>query len=270
MPRVLISDDVALYYQDLGDGPVVVLIHGGCMSHQVWEAQVYTLLKAGYRVVTLDLRGHGHSDKPVSPYTAEMYADDIADLIDILNIDKFTLLGWSLGATVVATFVKQYGDRLEKLILVSSSIFSKLTPPENENTVDPLPIEKMIENQRTNRPQGMERFVSGMFGSDVDEWTVYWLWSIGMQTPMRVAVKTLSIYVDPDIDILREALIELEIPGAVFHGAHDKSASLGDAEAIATDVLNDGIFVPFENSGHVPFLEESTRFNDELLTFLKE
>lgn len=268
MPRASISNDVALYYQDLGDGPPVLLIHGGCMSHRVWEAQVHSLLKAGYRVVTFDLRGHGSSDKPMSPYTAEMYADDIVALVDTLDIDEFTLLGWSLGATVVTTFIKQYPDRVTNLILVSSSIFSKIAS-SNSDAIDPLPIETMIENQQRNRPRGMERFVAGMFGSEADEWMVQWLWSIGMQTPMRVAVKTLSIYVDPDVEALREALAELDVPAAVFHGAHDKSAALDEAKSIASDVLKHGTFVSFENSGHVPFLEETTRFNNELLAFLE-
>jgi non-heme chloroperoxidase len=127
----------------------------------------------------------------------------------------------------------------------------------------------MIENQQRNRPRGMERFVSGMFGSEVDEWTVQWLWSIGMQTPMRVAVKTLSIYVDPDVEALHEALAELDVPAAVFHGAHDKSATLDEAESIASDVLKHGTFVSFENSGHVPFLEETTNFNNELFAFVE-
>ena len=270
MPRVSISDDVGLYYQDLGDGSPVLLIHGGCMSHRVWEAQVTTLLNAGYRVITPDLRGHGISDKPVSPYTAEMYANDIAAFVNDLNIDTFALLGWSLGATIVATFARTHADRLSKLILVSSSIFDKIAPLSDEDADDRLPINEMLANQRQNRPRGMERFVSGMFGSEIDEWTVQWLWSIGMQTPMRVAIKTLTIYVDPEGEALREAVAELDVPGAVFHGAHDRSATLDDAESIAADVLRNGTFVPFENSGHVPFLEEPTKFNNELLAFLED
>jgi non-heme chloroperoxidase len=270
MPRVPVTDDAALYCQDLGEGPAVVLLHGGCMSHRVWESQVCTLLEAGFRVVTPDLRGHGNSDKPVSPYTAEMYATDIAALVDALDIDEFTLVGWSLGATVVATFTETYSDRLNRLVLVSSNIFDSIAPTSSHEDTDDLPIEQMLMNQRRNRSRGMERFVSGMFGSDADEWTVQWLWSIGMQTPMRVAIKTLEIYVDPESDTLRRALADLDIPIAIFHGAHDRSAMLADAESIATEVLADGTFVPFEDSGHIPFIEEPTRFNDELVAFLEE
>ena len=268
--RVSIGDGVALYCQDLGRGPTVVLIHGGCMSHRVWELQVESLLDAGYRVVTPDLRGHGDSDKPVSPYTAEMHARDVVALVDALEVDEFSLVGWSLGATVSATVAATAGDRLRDLALVSSNIFRSLASDRSESADDDLPIAKMVANQRRNRPRGMERFVSGMFGPDPGERTVQWLWSIGMETPMRVAVKTLEIYADPPRAELRRALSELDAAGVVFQGAHDRSASLDEAETVATEILADGAFVPFEDSGHVPFLEETDRFNDRLLGFLEQ
>lgn len=270
MARVSVDEEVSLYYQDLGDGPTVVLVHGGCMSHRVWESQVHALLEEGFRVVTPDLRGHGRSDKPASAYTAEMYAADVADLTDAVDVGEFTLVGWSLGATIAATFAGTYGDRLDGLALVSSNIFSRITPrsPSDGERSD-LPLEKMVQNQRRNRPRGMKRFVSGMFGSDVDEETVQWLWQIGMQTPMRVAIETLGIYADPPVDALREAVSSLDVPGAVFHGMRDNSATPADAEAIARDLFADGTFVSFENSGHVPFLEETSAFNDELVSFLR-
>lgn len=271
MPRVSVTDDVELFYQDLGDGPVVILIHGGCMSYRVWESQVCALLEEGFRVITPDLRGHGSSDKPVSPYTAEMYAADITAFADALGIDTFALVGWSLGATVVSTFASTFADRLNKLVLVSSSIFHSIAPESpGENRNSDLPIEKMLTNQRRNRPQGMERFVSGMFCSDVDEWMIQWLWSIGMQTPMRVAVKTLEIYISPESDTIRAAIANLDVPGAIFHGAQDRSATIAEAESIATKLLSDGKFVSFEESGHVPFIEESRKFNNELVKFLED
>lgn len=270
MSRVAVADGVRLYCQDLGSGPAVVLVHGGCMSHRVWESQVNALVEAGFRVIAPDLRGHGDSDKPVGPYTAQRYADDLAALLDAREIDECVLVGWSLGATIAATFAGCYGDRLSGLILVSSSLFRGLAPPEvNEGDESGLPIRRMIENQRTNRPRGMERFVSGMFAG-ANEWTIRWLWSIGMETPMRVAIKTLEIYVELDYATIREELRETAVPSAVFHGALDRAATVADAESIAANVLRNGTFVLFENSAHAPFLDEPTRFNDELLAFLEK
>lgn len=271
MPQVSVSDDIKLYCQDLGEGPAVLLVHSGCMSHRVWGSQVDALLDAGYRVITPDLRGHGDSEKPVSPYTAEMYAFDIATLADALGVDTFTIVGWSLGTTIATTFAEKYGDRLDGIVLVSSAIFSRIAPSGSEESTDTdLPIDKMLANQRQNRPKGMKRFVGGMFGQDTDERTLQWLWAIGRETPMRVALKTLEIYIDPDHQALSEALQRLNIPSAVFHGAHDQSATLDEAEAIATNLFSDGMFVAFENSGHIPFIEESERFDDELVGFLRD
>ena len=267
--RVSTDDGVQLYCQDVGEGPPVVLVHGGCMSHRVWELQVDALLDAGFRVVTPDLRGHGRSDKPAGPYTAERYAADVVTVADALELDEFALVGWSLGATVGAAVAATAGDRIRKLTLVSSGIFQTLASDSSDGANDDLPIERMKENQRRNRPQGMERFVSGIFASSPDEWTTQWLWSIGMETPARVAIETFDIYVDPPRADLRRALSTLDAPGTVFHGAHDRSATVADARTVAIDVLADGTFVPFEHSGHVPFLEETDRFNEQLLQFLE-
>jgi pimeloyl-ACP methyl ester carboxylesterase len=265
-----VSEDVSLHYQDLGVGHPVILIHGGCMSHRVWESQVCTLLDNGYRVITPDLRGHGHSAKPVSPYTAEMYADDIASLMDALDVERAAVAGWSLGATIAATFACHHTARLERLLLTSSNIFHHIAPAsETDGGGNRLPLQKMIDNQRCDRPQGMERFVSGMFATNADRWTVQWLWSIGMQTPMRVAVKTLQIYEEPETETIRGAIADLRVPVGVFHGGRDGSATVSEAESIATEIATDGTFASFDESGHVPFLEQPERFNDQLVQFLE-
>ncbi|MFB6165882.1 MAG: alpha/beta fold hydrolase [Haloarculaceae archaeon] len=268
MPRIPVTDDASVFVQDLGDGPAVLFLHGGCMSHSVWESQVCALGEAGYRVVTPDLRGHGDSDAPESPYTAEMYAADVATIADELTLDSFTLVGWSLGATIALTYAGEHADRLDGLVLVSSSIFERLAPDNDPAEFD-LPLEAMLANQRRNRPQGMERFVAGMFADEPDEWALRWLWDVGMQTPIRVALKTLRIYEEPDVERFRETLRTLSVPGAVFHGGQDHAATLSEAESIATDLLSDGTFVPFADSGHVPFIEESARFDEQLRAFLE-
>ncbi|MFC4986857.1 alpha/beta fold hydrolase [Saliphagus infecundisoli] len=271
MRRASITEDTSLAYRDLGQGDPVILLHGGCMNHRVWESQICALLDSGYRVIAPDLRGHGRSDAPDSSYTVEMYAEDLATLSDALRIDDFALVGWSLGATIAATFAKDYRDRLTKLVLVSSSIFSDISQVESgKQRESELPLGKMIDNQRRNRPRGMERFVAGMFGSKGHEQAIEWLWSIGMQTPMWVAVRTLEIYRDPAANRLHEGLNALDIPVAIFHGALDGSATLDEARIIVDEILTDGHFVPFHESGHVPFLEESERFDEALVSFLED
>ncbi len=265
MKRVPVTESVTLACEDVGSGPAVLLVHGGCMSHRVWEAQTKALVDAGYRVIAPDLRGHGASDEPTGGYTATQFAADLSALLDELDVESVALVGWSLGATVASTFVRSNPDRVRALVLVSSSIFQRIATAETDEGTDTLPLDRLLDNQRRNRPQGMERFVSGMFGTEPDEWTRRWLWGIGMQTPMRAAVDTLEVYRDPDVDALTDGLTALDLPAAVFHGELDSAATIDDAAVVANDVLQNGRLVAFEESGHVPFLEETERFTQALL-----
>ncbi|WP_227378167.1 alpha/beta fold hydrolase [Haladaptatus halobius] len=271
MPRATVRDGVELFYEDLGEGPTVVLIHGGLMSHRVWEMQVTALLDSGHRVVAPDLRGHGCSAKPVSPYTAEMHAADLEALRTTLGVDEWGFVGWSLGATVATAYVATHPERLTHLALVSTGIFAGMAPSVDDGSDDNgLDVEVLLDQQRIGRPAGVAAYVDRMFGGNPDEWTKEWLWGIAMETPLRVALKTLDIYRDPDYDAMARTLSSLLVPGAVFHGARDGAAPLSAAERVADEVFADGRFVPFEASGHVPFLTESVRFNERLLAFLEE
>lgn len=269
MKRVPVSEGVTLACEDVGEGPPVVLVHGGCMSHRVWDAQITALADAGYRVIAPDLRGHGDSDKPPGGYTAAGFANDIEALTNQLGVERFALLGWSLGSTVVSEFVCRSPERVEQLVIVSSSIFQRIAAAQQGTETNRLPLERMIENQRHDRPRGMERFVSGMFAGEPPEWTKRWLWEIGMETPMRVAIEMLEIYRDPDGESYRDGLADLAVPSAVFHGVQDSSATVAETETIAEDILAEGRLVTFEASGHVPFLEQEVQFTEELLAFLE-
>ena len=270
MSRITVQDGVALFYEDLGEGPPVIFIHGGFMNHQIWETQVTALLKSGFRVITFDLRGHGRSDKPMSSYTSEMYASDLEAFQEALEIEKVALVGWSLGATVATAYASRYPDRLTHLCLVSTGIFDGLAPASSEGEDEHgLDIDRLLAHQRTNRPEGMAAYVERMVSDDADERMKDWLWEMGMQTPQRVALKTLEIYLDPDYSAMGRTLSSLSVPGAVFHGTDDEAASLSAAEHVAMEVLNHGTFVLFEKSGHVPFLTETGRFNQQLIDFLR-
>ncbi|WP_255152072.1 alpha/beta fold hydrolase [Halorarius halobius] len=268
MPRATVQDGVDLFYEDLGAGPPVLLVHGGFMSHRVWERQVTTLVDAGYRVVTPDLRGHGRSDKPASDYTAAMHAADLEGVRERLGIDAWAVVGWSLGATVAAEYADATPERLTHLALVSTGIFEGLAPDDEDDDGEGLNVEALVEGQRSDRPAGMAAYVDRMFGGEPEPWTKRWLWSIGMETPQRVAVKTLDIYRDPDYDRLAAALSALDVPCAAFHGKRDGAATPEAAAYVAREVFTDGRFVAFEASGHLPFLAEPERFDDHLLALL--
>lgn len=107
-------------YDDQGQGEVIVLLHGFCGSSAYWE-KIEPLLVTKFRVITPDLRGHGASDAPQGAYTIEQMADDVAGLLEALKVEKYTLLGHSMGGYITLALAQQYSDRLHGFGLIHST-----------------------------------------------------------------------------------------------------------------------------------------------------
>ncbi|MBV9545944.1 MAG: alpha/beta hydrolase, partial [Chloroflexi bacterium] len=114
------SDQVSLYYQDWGTGPAVVFTHAWALSSDQWTYQMPALLDAGLRCVAYDRRGHGRSDRPASGYEFDQLADDLATLIDRLDLRHITLVGHSLGTREIVRYLTRHGQgRVDRLVLVA-------------------------------------------------------------------------------------------------------------------------------------------------------
>lgn len=135
------ADGVQLYYKDWGpkDGPVVTFSHGWPLSSDSWESQMLFLASEGYRVVAHDRRGHGRSSQPWEGNDMDHYADDLAAVIDALDLQDVTLVGFSTGGGEVARYIGRHGTgRVKKAVLVSA------VPPmmlRTEDNPDGLPLE---------------------------------------------------------------------------------------------------------------------------------
>ena len=121
MPYFATSDNCKIYYEEHGKGKPVVLIHGWSCNHHYFKKQIPVFAEK-YKVVTLDLRGHGDSERPEHGLTMPRFAQDVHELIDYLELKDVTLLGWSMGAEIIFEYVKQYGcDNLAKIVSVDMS-----------------------------------------------------------------------------------------------------------------------------------------------------
>src|SRR5687768_12210863 len=110
-----------LYYQDIGEGPVVVLLHGWPLSHLMWEGQITALTAAGYRCVAYDRRGFGQSGRPTGGYDYDTFAADLHDVLTALDLRDVTLAGFSMGGGEVARYLGRYGrDRVRKGMLIAA------------------------------------------------------------------------------------------------------------------------------------------------------
>jgi len=117
------AEKINVYYEDLGNGAPIVFISGWPLSHEMWEYQVTPLREAGFRCITYDRRGFGSSDASLDKYDYDVLAEDLKVLLDKLNINDATLVGFSMGGGEVIRYCSKYNAaRIKKIILVSSVI----------------------------------------------------------------------------------------------------------------------------------------------------
>lgn len=138
-------------YEDQGEGDVLVLLHGFCGSSAYWE-HVMPLLSKQYRVIAPDLRGHGLSDAPLGAYTIEQMADDVAGLLKDLAVERYTLLGHSMGGYVTLSLAQRYAGRLNGFGLIHSTAY-----PDSEEAK-----EKRLQAVSVIGTEGITPFVDGL------------------------------------------------------------------------------------------------------------
>ncbi|MFD1177171.1 alpha/beta fold hydrolase [Paenibacillus puldeungensis] len=150
MDKITVNGSTIAYEQQ-GQGETVVLLHGFCGSSAYWE-KVQPLLAGQYRVIAPDLRGHGSTDAPLGSYTIEQMADDVAGLLEALNIPEYTLLGHSMGGYVTLSLAQRYASRLNGFGLVHSTAY-----PDSEEVK-----EKRLQAVSAIRAEGITSFVDGL------------------------------------------------------------------------------------------------------------
>jgi len=264
-----VEKNVRLHVTDLGEGNPVVLIHGWPFSDAMFEYQYSELIKNGFRVIGITLRGFGQSDKPYGKYDFDVFAGDIKVVLEELQISNAVLGGFSFGAATAIRFVTGYN----KGHVAKLALFGAAAPCEVRRDDFPfgLPIEvldSLIELNSVNRPQLIEEFGKLFAATEntLPKGIAEWLAGIEIQSSQYAMEQGLIMIRDSD---LRADLEKINIPTAIFHGRLDKLCPFELAEQLHKGITNSKL-VAFENSGHALFLEECQKFNDEFIQFIKD
>ena len=157
-----------LYYESYGEGRPIVLIHGWPLSGRMWEAQIDALRRAGYQVIAYDRRGFGQSGKTATGYNYDVFAADLHDLIEVLNLDDVTIVGFSMGGGEVSRYAGLFGTQyLRSAVLVSSVAPYLLKTADNpEGGLSEADVEGMVQQVAGNRPQFLAGFTKNFLNWD--------------------------------------------------------------------------------------------------------
>lgn len=264
-----VEKNVKLHVTDLGEGKPVVLIHGWPLSDAMYEYQYAALIEKGYRVIGITLRGFGQSDKPYGTYSYDVFADDIKVVLDKLKIENATIGGFSMGGATVIRYVSKYNAaHVNKLALFGAAAPTWTKRSDfNYGLWTKEDVNGLIALNNTNRPQLLANFgqIFSATPTSVSPGIGAWLGGINMQASGYAMGECLKLLRDGD---LREDLKNIKVPTLILHGKLDKICSYDLAEQMTKGIKNSTL-IPFEKSGHALFVEETEKFNAELLKFLK-
>jgi non-heme chloroperoxidase len=265
MPFCEVETDVRLYYETFGSGAPIVFVHGGGMSHEFWEQQVYHFADS-YQVVAYDLRGHGESDKPPHGHEFNRFAQDLEVLLKYLGLRKITLVCHAVGGYVGLLYALRNPELLSKLVLVSSSA-RFLGADEERGGFSNEFWDDYREGLARDKIGATVRLIEKMFYyKDPGPETRQIVLNIMMQWSIY-ALKQMGQ--DAEKINFESRLHEINTPTLVIHGRHDRKQRFSGANFLSSKLPN-GRLVVFEESAHLPPLEEVERFNQVLMDFLHE
>ncbi|MDH0082939.1 alpha/beta hydrolase [Stutzerimonas stutzeri] len=270
------ADGVQLYYKDWGpkDGPVVTFSHGWPLSSDSWESQMLFLASEGYRVVAHDRRGHGRSSQPWEGNDMDHYADDLAVVIDALDLQDVTLVGFSTGGGEVARYIGRHGTgRVKKAVLVSA------VPPmmlRTEDNPDGLPLEVFDGIRKASledRAQLYLDLASGPFygfnrpGAKVSQGLIDNWRAQGMQAGHKNTYDSIAAFSATDF---REDLKKFDVPTLVIHGDDDQIVPLDISGKASAAQIKDAKLIVYPGAPHGLTDTHKARFNQDLLDFLRK
>ena len=266
MQYIQVEPNVRVFVRDWGTGKPIVFVHGWPYSQEIFEYQYLPLLKHGYRCIGIDLRGYGKSDQPYGEYNFDVFADDLHQVFDALDLQAITLLGFSMGGAVTVRYMGKYlGARVAKLILLSASTPCLTKKPDFPQGQDESVYNSFLDKIYTDRAQTLADFGKGMFHQPISSALADWFTNIAMQASPQATAMTLAALRDAD---LRPDCGEIKVPTAIMHGVYDSSAPMEITAEINHKAIKDSQLIRFENSGHGIFLDEREKLNKELMRFV--
>jgi non-heme chloroperoxidase len=274
MPFATTTDGTQIFYKDWGSGQPVVFSHGWPLTADAWDPQLKFMADNGFRVVAHDRRGGGRSGQPWDGNNLDTYADDLAAVIETLDLRDVILVGHSTGGGEVTRYIGRHGsDRVAKAVLLGA------IPPlmlKTEANPEGLPIEVFDEIRKgveTDRSQFYKDLSAPFYGANRDDSTVtqgtrdeFWLWS--MTVGIKGAYDCVKAFSETD---LTEDLKKIDVPTLIVHGDDDQIVPIVASADKSSKLVKDATYKIYPGAPHglamVPRFAE--QFNSDLLDFAR-
>jgi non-heme chloroperoxidase len=266
------ADGTVLYYKDWGTGPAVVFSHGYPLSSDAWENQMMFLLQNGYRVIAHDRRGFGRSSQPSQGYDYDTFADDLAGLVEALDLRDATFVGHSMGGGETARYIARHGEsRVAKVALVGAVTPFLLKTTTNPNGVpievfDGMRAAVQADRSQWNKDVTMPYYSYNRAGAAVSEGVREDYWRQGMATGLLAAYCTIGAFSETNFT---QDLEKISVPTLVVHGSDDQIVPIEISGNLTATIIRNARLLIYEGGSHGLLITQKDKLNADLLAFLR-
>jgi non-heme chloroperoxidase len=272
MPMIKMRDGTEIYYKDWGSGQPVVFSHGWPLSSDAFEDQMFFLASQGYRCIAHDRRGHGRSSQPWQGNDMDTYADDLAALVNALDLKDAVHVGHSTGGGEVTRYIGRHGTkRVAKAVLIGA-----IPPVMLKSAANPLgtPIEAFDQLRsavQADRSKFWLELAKPFYsynrpGAKVSDGVIYSFWLQSMMAGFPASYFCIKAFSETD---LTKDLKEFDVPTLILHGDGDQIVPIADSAMLSSKIVKDAKLEVYKGAPHGMCTTLKDRVNKDLLDFIR-
>ncbi|WP_246088925.1 alpha/beta fold hydrolase [Paraburkholderia guartelaensis] len=268
---VLAKDGTRIFFKDWGSGKPVVLSHGWPLDADAWDAQMLFLVQNGYRVVAHDRRGHGRSGQSASGNDVDTYADDLATVINALDLKGATLVGHSMGGGEVARYIGRHGSsRVAKAVLISAVVPYMVKTDNNPDGLPESAFDGIRKNLTGNRSVFYKNLALPFYGfnrpnAKVEQGTIDEFWREAMGGSILAQYQCVKQF---EVDYTGD-LKKFDVPTLVLHGDDDQLVPVDVAGRMTAKIVKNATLKVYPGGPHGMCTTDADKVNADLLAFLQ-
>ena len=266
-PKIRTRDGVELFHREWGNGRPVLFVHAWALSSAMWTYQIADLGQRGFRCIAFDRRGHGRSDVPNGGYDLDTLADDLADVIEQLDLRDVVLVGMSMGSNEILHYVGRHGtERISRIALLGPTTPFVLQTADNAYGAPQAYFEQNFAAWASDFPKWIEDNKLPFFTPETSVQMMEWVAGMMREVPIPVAIATSRALISTD---LRPVLAKINRPVLILHGDKDVSAPLEITGRRTAQGIKGAVLKVYPGGPHGLFVTHMKQVNADLLGFLQ-